>query len=214
MARLHGFFRSGTSHRLRIALNLKGLDHETLPVNLRTGEHKAEPYLNLNPQGLVPAFDSDDDGVLTQSPAIIEYLEERYPDPPLLPKALGDRARVRAMAAAIGCDIHPLNNLRVLTALRQRFGADEEAVKDWCGTWIHAGFKALEILLPETAGKGGFAFGDRPGLVECYLIPQVYSARRFEVDLDAYPKITALDATCMALAPFKAADPGAQPDAV
>jgi maleylpyruvate isomerase len=214
MTRLHGFFRSGTSHRLRIALNLKGLDYETLPVNLRTGEHKAEPYLGLNPQGLVPALETDDDGVLTQSPAIIEYLEERYPDPPLLPKALGDRARVRAMAAAIGCDIHPINNLRILNALRQRFGADEEAVKDWCGTWIHAGFKALEILLPETAGQGGFAFGDRPGLVECYLIPQVYSARRFEVDLTAYPRITALDAVCMALEPFKAADPGAQPDAV
>jgi maleylpyruvate isomerase len=214
MARLHGFFRSGTSHRLRIALNLKGLPTEILPVNLRKGEHKAESYLALNPQGLVPAYESDDDGVLTQSPAIIEYLEERYPDPPLLPKGLGDRARVRAMAAAIGCDIHPINNMRILGALRQQFGADEKAITVWTNTWIHAGFKALETMLPEGVGQGAFAFGDQPGLVECYLIPQVYSARRFEVDLSAYPKITALDAACADREAFQAAHPDAQPDAV
>lgn len=214
MARMHGFFRSGTSHRLRIALNLKGLDYETLTVSLRKGEHRTEAFLALNPQGLVPAFESDDDGVLTQSPAIIEYLEERYPDPPLLPKAMGDRVRVRAMAAAVGCDIHPINNLRVLNALRQQFGADEEAIKVWTGTWIHAGFKAIEALLPEAVAKGGFAFGDRPGLVECYLIPQVYSARRFEVDLTAYPKIVALDAACEDMDAFKRAHPDVQPDAV
>ncbi|MCF8480324.1 MAG: maleylacetoacetate isomerase [Rhodospirillum sp.] len=214
MARLHGFFRSGTSHRLRIALNLKGLPTEILPVNLRKGEHKAEAYLALNPQGFVPAYESDDDGVLTQSPAIIEYLEERYPDPPLLPQGLGDRARVRAMAAAIGCDIHPINNMRILGALRQQFGADEEAIKVWTSTWIHAGFKALERMLPEDVGQGALTFGDQPGLVECYLIPQVYSARRFDVDLSTYPKITALDAVCGAMEAFQAAHPDAQPDAV
>lgn len=212
MMRMHGFFRSGTSHRVRIALNLKGLTVEAVPVNLRTAEHKAAPYLALNPQGLVPALETEG-VVLTQSPAIIEYLEERYPEPPLLPGDALERARVRAMAALIGCDIHPINNLRILNAIRNRFGADEEAVKAWCATWIQAGFDALEQMLPEAAGKGGFAYGDKPGLVEVYLIPQVYSVRRFEVDLSAYPKITALDATCAAIPAFADAEPGKQPDA-
>lgn len=213
MMRMHGFFRSGTSHRLRIALNLKGLEVEAVAVNLRAGEHKAASFLALNPQGLVPALEVDG-AALTQSPAIIEYLEERYPEPPLLPADPLARARVRAMAAVIGCDIHPINNLRILNALRQRFGADEEAVKAWCATWIQAGFDALERMLPADAGRGGFAHGDAPGLVEVYLVPQVYSARRFEVDLSAYPKILALDAACAGLAAFAAAEPGRQPDAV
>lgn len=211
--RMYGFFRSGTSHRLRIALNLKGVDVEQVPVNLRTGDHRREPFLSLNPQGLVPALEVED-GVLTQSPAIIEYLEERWPDPPLLPAEPLERARVRAMAAVIGCDIHPINNLRVLNALRASFQADEEAVNRWCATWIQAGFSALEAMLPETAGQGGFAFGDRPGLVEVYLIPQVFSARRFAVPLDAYPRLLALDAACAALPAFAAAHPDRQPDAV
>ncbi len=214
MLRMHGFFASGTTYRLRIALNLKGLPYEVLPVNLRSGAHKGADFLALNPQGLVPALETDEDGILIQSPAIIEYLEERWPEPPLLPSGAADRARVRAMAALIGCDIHPINNLRILNALRQSFGADSAAVKDWCGTWIHAGFEALESLLPDTAGKGGFAWGDRPGLVECYLVPQVASAHRFEVDLSPYPRIVALDAACANLEPFKAALPGVQPDAV
>lgn len=212
MMRMHGFFRSGTSHRLRIALNLKGLEVEAVAVNLRAGEHKTDPFLALNPQGLVPALEVDG-AVLTQSPAIIEYLEERYPTPALLPADPLERAKVRAMAALIGCDIHPINNLRVLNAIRSRFGADEEAVKAWCATWIQAGFAALEQMLPEDAGRGGFAHGDRPGLVEVYLIPQVYSARRFEVDLSAYPKIVALDAACAEMPAFAAAEPGKQPDA-
>lgn len=207
--KLHGFFRSGTSHRLRIALNLKGLNAEVVPVNLRTGAHKDAAFLCLNPQGLVPALEIDG-AVLTQSPAIIEYLEERWPDPPLLPPDTLERARVRAMAALIGCDIHPINNLRVLNALRSRFQADEEAVQEWCGTWIGAGFQALEMSLPPDAT---FAAGQGPGLVEVYLVPQVYSARRFGVDVSAYPKIMALDAACSRLPAFEAAHPDNQPDA-
>lgn len=209
---MYGFFRSGTSHRLRIALALKGLDFELVPVNLRAGEHFRQPFIDLNPQGLVPALEVDG-AVLSQSPAIIEYLEERYPTPPLLPADMLERARARAMAALIGCDIHPINNLRVLNALRARFHAEDEAVKAWCATWIRAGFDALEKTLPDTVGAGAFAFGDRPGLVEVYLVPQVYSARRFEVLLSSYPKILALDAACAEVPAFVAAHPDNQPDA-
>lgn len=210
--RMHGFFRSGTSHRLRIALNLKGLACEQVAVNLRTGQHREAAYTSLNPQGLVPSLETED-GVLRQSPAIIEYLEERWPTPPLLPADPAARAQARAMAALIGCDIHPLNNLRVLNALRQRFGADEDAVKEWCGLWINAGFAALETLLPADVGPGRYAMGDQPGVVEVYLAPQVYSARRFEVDLSPYPRILALDAACALLPAFQTAMPENQPDA-
>lgn len=210
---LYNFFRSGTSHRVRIALHLKGLEYGYAAVDLRTRQHQAEAFKALNPQGLVPALQTDD-AVLFQSPAIIEWLEERYPQPPLLPPDANDRARVRALAALVGCDIHPLNNLRVLQYLRQRLGQDEAGINAWCGTWIRAGFDALETLLGADPGRGDFCFGGAPGLADVYLVPQVASARRFEVDLSPYPHICAVDRACAVLPAFARAAPAAQPDAV
>lgn len=210
---LHNFFRSGTSHRLRIALNLKGLDTEYVAVDLRTEAHLQAAFKALNPQGLVPALVLDDDTVLTQSPAIIEWLEERYPTPPLLPSGAEARAHVRALAAIVGCDIHPVNNRRILEMLRHRFGADEAAINAWCGTWIADGFDAIEALLAADAERGAFCFGDAPTLADVYLVPQVESARRFKVDLTRWPRIAAVEAACMALDAFQRAAPAHQPDA-
>ena len=210
--KLHNFFRSGTSHRLRIALNLKGLAYEYVPVDLRSNEHRGDAFKALNPQQLVPALT---DGALTliQSPAIIEWLEERHPEPSLLPAGPEDRARVRALAAIVGCDIHPINSKRILDYLRNELGCDEAAVKAWCGTWIAAGFDALEAMLAADASRGGFCFGDMPTLADVYLIPQVESARRFEVDLSRWPIIISIDEACNALPAFSAAAPRKQPDA-
>lgn len=207
---LHGYFRSGTSYRTRIGLNLKGLSYETRGIDLRTGAQKSETYLAMNPQGLVPALEVDG-GVLIQSPAILEWLEETHPRPPLLPEATMDRATVRGMAALIGCDVHPLNNLRVLKALRAQFEADQAAVDGWAGRWIEDGFKALETLVGRH-GRG-WSFGDAPGLVDCYLIPQIYSARRFNVPLDAFPRLLAIEAAAKDHPAFVAAHPDRQPDA-
>ncbi len=211
---LHSFFRSGSSHRLRIALELKGISYDFRAVNLRMAEHKQPSYTALNPQGLVPAFELDDGTALIQSPAIIEYLEENWPDPPLFPSEPDLRAKARGMAAIIGCDIHPINNLRILNKLKSKFGADEAAIKDWTGTWIKDGFEALEALLPDSVLDGGFSFGEQPGVVECYLVPQVFSAHRFNVDLTGFPKIEALDQRCAALPAFEKAHPANQPAAV
>jgi len=209
---LYNFFRSGTSHRLRIALNLKGLDYDYVAVDLRSEEHLGAAFKALNPQGLVPAL-VDGDRVLTQSPAIIEWLEERYPAPPLLPANIDDRARVRALAAIIGCDIHPINNRRILEYLRKALGCDEAAVLAWCATWIEAGFEALEAMLAADTRRGRFCFGDAPTLADAYLVPQVESARRFKVDLTPFPNILAVDRACSELDAFRRAAPGAQPDA-
>ncbi len=209
---LHNFFRSGTSHRLRIALNLKGLDYEYIAVDLRKNAHQSEAFKALNPQGLVPAL-VDGDQVLTQSVAIIEWLEERYPTPALLPADLNDRAHVRALAAVVGCDIHPVNNKRILDTLRASFGADDAAINHWCGTWISAGFEALEALLQADKDRGDFCFGKAPGLADVYLVPQVESARRFQVDLTPYPAIVAIDKACSQLPAFAHAAPAAQSDA-
>lgn len=207
---LHGYFRSGTSYRTRIALNLKGLSYETRGIDLRTGAQKSDAYLALNPQGMVPALETPE-GVLVQSPAILEWLEERHPRPPLLPDTAMDRATVRAMAAVIGCDIHPLNNLRVLKALRSQFEADQATVDAWAGRWITPGFEALETLV----GRNGadWSFGHTPGLVDCYLIPQIYSARRFNVPLEAFPRLLAIEAAAADHSAFIAAHPDRQPDA-
>ena len=213
MMQLHNFFRSGTSHRLRIALNLKGIGCEYVAVDLRKEEHLGAAFKALNPQGLVPALVLDDQQVLTQSPAIIEWLEERYPEPALLPSGLEDRARVRALAALVGCDMHPLSNRRVLEYLRHSLGCDEAAVLAWCGTWIAAGFDALEALLAADRQRGDFCFGNAPTLADCYLIPQVESARRFKVDLSPYPLIAAIDQACAGIEAFRKAAPAAQPDA-
>lgn len=210
--KLHGFFRSGTSHRLRIALNLKGLSYETVPVDLRREQHLGDAYRALNPQGLVPTLEADG-RVLTQSPAIIEWLEERHPEPPLLPRNPDARARVRALAAIVGCDIHPVNNRRILEALRHDFGADEAAVLRWCGRWIADGFDAVESLLAADPDRGEFCFGGTPTLADVYLVPQVESARRFQVDVTRWPRIAAVDAACQRLDAFRRAAPALQPDA-
>jgi len=211
--KLFNFFRSGTSHRLRIALNLKGLSPEYIAVDLRTEAHLQDAFKAVNPQQLVPALVLDDGEVLIQSPAIIEWLEERHPTPPLLPAAPEARARVRALAAIVGCDIHPINNRRILETLRKQFGCDEAAINAWCGTWIAAGFDAIEALLAADTARGDFCFGGAPTLADVYLVPQVESARRFGVDLSRWPLISAVDAACAQLPAFADAAPMKQPDA-
>ncbi len=211
--KLYTFFRSGTSHRLRIALNLKGLAPEHMAIDLRTEQHLGAAFKAINPQGFVPVIETDEGALLTQSPALIEWLEERYPTPALLPALPEDRARVRALAAIVGCDIHPINNRRILEALRKTFGADEAAINAWCATWIGDGFDAIEALLAADTKRGAFCFGDAPTLADVYLIPQVESARRFKVDLTRWPRIAAIDATCAQLDAFKRAAPALQPDA-
>ncbi|WP_439112633.1 maleylacetoacetate isomerase [Hydrogenophaga sp.] len=211
--KLYNFWRSGTSHRLRIALNLKGLSADYLAVHLGKEEHLKDAFKAVNPQMLVPALELDNGEVLIQSPAIIEWLEETHPTPALLPAGASDRARVRALAAIVGCDIHPINNRRILEALRKQFNADEATVNAWCATWIGAGFDAYEALLAADTARGAFSFGHAPTVADVYLIPQVESARRFKVDLARWPLISAIDQACNGLDAFKRAAPAAQPDA-
>ena len=210
--KLYNFFRSGTSHRLRIALNLKGIATDYVAVDLRVEEHLKDAFKSVNPQQLVPALDTGEQ-VLIQSPAIIEWLEEKYPTPALLPQGADARAHVRALAAIVGCDIHPINNRRILETLRKQFGANEEAINAWCGTWISAGFDAYEALLAADAQRGAFSFGHTPTLADVYLIPQIESSRRFKVDLSRWPLIGGVEKACNALEAFQKAAPGAQPDA-
>jgi maleylacetoacetate isomerase len=207
---LHGYWRSGTSYRTRIALGIKGVAYEQAPVDLRAGVQKSAEYLALNPQGLVPALETAD-GVLTQSSAILEWLEERYPEPPLLPQAPGERALVRAMAMAVACDIHPLGNLRVLKYLKQPLGHDQAAIDSWIAHWIGEGFAALEALIARHGGR--FAFGDRLTLADCHLVPQFYAAQRYSVDCAAYPRLVESVANAMAEEPVRRAHPDLQPGA-
>lgn len=207
--RLHGYWRSTATYRVRIALALKGLNYDAIPHDLRHGEQRSASYLALAPHGLVPTLETDQ-GVIAQSLAILEWLEERYPEPPLLPADLPSRAAVRTMACLVACDIHPLNNLRVLAVLRGEFGASQGQIDRWIGRWIVDGFSALEILVSRSGGA--FCFGDAPGLADCCLVPQVYSARRFSVDLTLFPRIVEIDARMTALPAVAAAHPRAQAD--
>lgn len=205
---LHGYWRSGAAYRVRIALALKGLAYDQANHDLRTGGQAAPDYAALNPQRLVPALEADG-LVLTQSGAIIEWLDERYPDPPLRPADANGRAIVRAMAATIGTDTHPLHNLRVLAALRRDFGADEAQVQAWIARWLGDGLGALEKLVGRHGA--GFAYGERPTLADCFIVPALYSAERFGVDTSPYPRVAAAGAATLALAPD--AHPARQPDA-
>lgn len=212
---LYSYWRSSAAYRVRIALNLKGMDYRIQPVHLTHdgGEQHAEAYRALNPQQLVPVL-RDGERVIRQSLAIIEYLDEVYPDTlPLLPADLRERARVRALALGIACDIHPLGNLRVLQYLEAQLGADNAQRGDWSQHWIEEGFAALETLLDTSPEVGRFCSGDDPTLADCCLVPQVYNARRFGVDMDAYPTIARIDAACAGLDAFLRAAPEAQPDA-
>lgn len=212
MLKLHSYFRSSAAYRVRIALNLKGLPHELALVHLVKdgGQHKTPAYCALNPQALVPTLEHDG-RVLTQSLAIIEYLDEKFPAPPLLPGNAEERARIRAFALAIACDIHPINNLRVLNYLKGPLRQDQAAVDAWYRHWVEEGLAACERLLPEAEAK--FCFGDQPTLADACLIPQLYNARRFKCDLSAMPRLVAIDKAACALAAFAQAAPEAQPDA-
>ena len=213
MLKLYTYFRSSAAYRVRIALNLKGLDYDSAPVHLLRdgGEQRRAQYTALNPQGLVPML-QDDTLVLTQSLAIIEYLEELRPVPPLLPNTRAGRARVRAIAMLIACDIHPLNNLRVLQYLEHDLGVEESQRHRWYQHWIEDGFAALERMLPE--GGGLYCHGDTPTLADCCLVPQVANALRFHVPLNHYPRLLAVYQRCQDLEAFKRAAPESQSDAV
>ena len=209
---LYGYFRSSTSYRTRIAMNLKQLDYDYIAVNLAKDEQLEAVFQSINPQGLVPVVQINDLW-LYQSPAILEWLEEVYPEHPLLPKDAAGRMQVRALSAVIGCDIHPLNNRRILQYLRNELSVDEDQVMAWCHRWMSEGFDALEKRLAQDKTRGKFCYGDSPTFADCYLIPQVSSAERFKVDLSAYPNIVAIDAHCRTLKAFADADPMVQPDA-
>lgn len=212
MLKLHSYFRSSAAYRCRIALNLKGLAHDTAFVHLIKdgGQHNAPAYRALNPQALVPTLEHDGK-VITQSLAIIEYLDEIQPMPSLLPGDAPSRANIRAFALAIACDIHPVNNLRVLNYLKGPLRQDQAAADAWYRHWIKDGLDACEKLLPATASR--FAFGDQPTMADACLIPQMYNARRYKCDLSGVPRLVAIDAACLALPAFANAAPEAQPDA-
>lgn len=210
--RLHGYYRSSAAYRTRIALNLKGLAYEQRAHHLARGEQRDAAYLALNPQGLVPALEVDGT-VIPQSLAIIEYLEETAPEPPLLPREPQARAIVRAMALGIACDIHPLGNLRVLNYLRGELAQPEPAVERWIRHWIGSGFAALEPLVQRHSADGRHCFGDSVTLADIFLVPQMYNARRFGCELAALPALVAVDAALCELPAFAAAVPERQPDA-
>jgi maleylpyruvate isomerase len=211
MMKLHNYFRSSASFRVRIALNLKGLDFEYIPVHIARGDHKTGPFAALSPDQLVPLLEDDGDK-FTQSMAIIEYLDEVHPEPPLLPHDPVGRAHVRALAQSIACEIHPLNNLRVLKYLKHTLGVAEEAKDAWYRHWIEQGFASLEGNLQQIGRVGRYAFGDTPTLIDLCLVPQVFNAHRFNVDLDRFPQIARIHAACMELEAFQKAAPAAQPD--
>ena len=210
--KLYSFFRSSAAYRVRIALALKGLTYEYVPVQIARGLQFEAPYRDISPQALVPILD-DDGELLQQSLAIVEYLDETHPEPSLLPAAPIERSRVRSLALLIACEIHPLNNLRVLKYLTGTLGLSEEQKLAWYRHWVTTGFTALERRLATESGTGRFCHGDAPGYADIALVPQVANARRFEVDLSAFPTIVRIDAACSALPAFQQAAPARQPDA-
>lgn len=215
MSTLYTYYRSSAAYRVRIALNLKGMPYTAVPVHLVKdgGQHRSAAYRARNPQALVPAFELEDGTVLTQSLAIMEYLDEVQPEPALLPADAIGRARVRALAQAIACDLHPVNNLRVLQYLSQQLGISAEQKDAWYRHWVATGLQGLEALLADHPSTGRFCHGDTPTLADCCLVPQLYNARRFQCPLDAYPTIQRIAAACETLPAFQQAAPEVQPDA-
>ncbi|MDB5489202.1 MAG: maleylacetoacetate isomerase [Reyranella sp.] len=211
--KLIGYFRSSAAFRVRIALNLKGIAVEHASRHLRKGEQSSADYVALNPQKLVPALILDNESVLTQSIAIMEYLEETHPEPPLLPKDPVGRARVRSLSLIVSADIHPIQNLRVMAYLRQKFEQTEESAFTWSRHWIETGFDAYEATLVREASTGAFSHGDQPTMADMCLVPQVFNATRFKVDMKRYPTIQRIYDTCMKHPAFDAAQPSKQPDA-
>ena len=212
---LYSYFRSSAAYRVRIGLNLKGLDYQIKPVHLlKDGGQQHQPdYVQVNPVQLLPALD-DDGLIITQSLAILEYLDERYPELPLLPKASAERAWARSMAQTVACDIHPLNNLRVLQYLKNELNVEEDARNTWYRHWVSVGLEGLEALVQRHGQKAQpFIFGDTPGIAEICLVPQMFNARRFEIDLTAFPRLLAIEEKCLELSAFQEAAPDRQPDA-
>jgi maleylacetoacetate isomerase len=212
--KLYTFFRSSASHRVRIALNLKGLQYDQAPIHLRRGggEQLSAAYKAINPQALVPALE-DDGKILTQSLAIIEYLEERYPQPPLLPRDPADKALVRSLALIVACEVHPIQNLRVLQYVKREYNQSDEQVNRWAQHWIDLGLAALEQMIVAQPRRGKFCFGDTPTLADICLVPQLGNARRYGCDLSPYPAILEIEKNCKALPAFADAAPEKQPDA-
>lgn len=210
---LYTYYRSTTSYRVRIALNLKGCSVKSHFVNLRQRQQFSDAFRALNPLARVPVLITDEGQVLTQSMAILEYLDEKYSEPPLLPGSPTDRAQIRAMAHMIACDIHPIDNLIVLNYLRDSLHVNESGRLHWYRHWIRVGFEALERILEAAVEPKQFCVGDKPSLADVCLVPQVYNARRFELDLTPYPNICRVEAACMTLGAFQEAAPERQPDA-
>ena len=212
--KLYSFFRSSAAYRVRIALNLKDLGYESLAVHLSRGggEQLRPEFLSVNPQALVPVLE-DGAQILSQSLAIIEYLDEMHPSPPLLPKTPAERARVRALSQTIACEIHPLNNLRVLNYLTKVAGVSDDTKNAWYRHWVAEGFKSLEARIAGNPATGNFCHGDAPGIADCCLVPQMFNARRFKCDLSPYPTLVAIERNCQALEAFQRAAPERQPDA-
>jgi maleylacetoacetate isomerase/maleylpyruvate isomerase len=209
--KLYNYFRSSASFRVRIALELKGLPYQYVPVHLARGEHRGAEFVALAPEGLVPLLELDDGTRLSQSMAIIEFLDETHHSPPLLPSEPLARARVRALAQIVACEIHPLNNLRVLQYLKRELGASEEAKNTWYRHWVRLGLEAFERQLAQQPPTR-FCAGEAPTLADCLLVPQIFNARRFECDLSCLPRTLAAFDACMALPAFQRAQPSACPD--
>lgn len=210
---LHNYFRSSTSYRVRIALALKGIEYDYVAHHLRHGENRKPEFLAVNPQGLVPALVWEDGTVLTQSLAIMEFLDEVRPQPPLLPADPLGRARVRMISQMIGCEIHPVNNLRILNALRSRYGADDAEIGDWFRHWVNETFQPLEKILQDSPDTGRFCHGDTPSMADICLVAQVANNGRFNVDMTPYPVISRIRDACLEISAFVDAAPSSQPDA-